>query len=154
MTTEAKIDYPPLLDGGIHPYTLEELRQLAVESFPGAARRAALFDALKIYLDLLTNTGLQATVWIDGSFMCLKPDPDDIDMVIVFDPQSARQLSEAARPVVYNLLDTHYAFARFRLHVFRVSSDDHEGLQFWQQKFGTQRDERTPKGLAALRVNT
>ncbi|SEI90849.1 hypothetical protein SAMN04244572_04133 [Azotobacter beijerinckii] len=151
--THEKIDYPPLLDGGIHPFTLDDLRQLTVQGFPESTRRPALFSALTIYLELLENTGLKASVWIDGSFMCTKREPDDIDIVVVYDPSSANKISESAMPVVNSLLNTNHVKARFGLHVFDVASDDPEGMGFWFQTFGTQRDERTPKGLAELKVN-
>lgn len=124
-----------------------------MDPFPESARREALFNALSVYLELLESTGLMAFIWVDGSFMCSKPEPDDIDLVVVYDAERADALSESAMDVVNQLLNTNYAKTRFRLHVFKAASDDNEGLDFWFQKFGTQRDEVTPKGLAELRIN-
>lgn len=152
MTPE-KIDFPPLLAGGFHPFTLEELRRCTVDDFPESRRRPELFSALSVYLELLSNTGLKADVWIDGSYMSEKPEPEDIDMVVSFDPVSARAMPESARPVVMSLLDTNFVSARFHLHLFRVNQQDAEGVAYWSRLFGTMRDERTPKGMALLRVN-
>lgn len=151
--SQEKIDYPPLLRAGIHPHSLSDLRALTVDGFPSSVRRSVLFAGLTVYVELLENAGLKSTIWIDGSFMCSKEEPDDIDIVVVYDPENVDSLSESAMPVVNNLLDTTFASARFGLHVFKVESTDQEGLDFWMQKFGTQRDETTPKGLAALRIN-
>lgn len=150
---QEKIDYPPLLDAGIHPYSLDDLKRLTVDDFPESTRRKVLFGGLTVYLELLENAGVKSTIWVDGSFMCAKDEPEDIDLVVVYDPENVDSLSESALPVVNNLLNTNFVAARFGLHVFKVESSDQEGLEFWIQKFGTQRDERTPKGLAALRLN-
>ena len=151
--TDDKTDYPPLLDAGIHPFSIEQLRLLTVEGFPESTRRPALFGALTVYLDMLGSAGFAGTIWIDGSFMCKKQEPQDIDLVIVYESEAIDALSEAAKPVVNNLFDMDFVKARFKLHVFQVRTEDQEGIDFWFKKFGTQRDNRTPKGLAALRVN-
>lgn len=151
--TQEKIDYPPLLGEGIHPFTLGDLEALTVDRFPGSTRRPGLFGSLRVYLEMLEATGFKGFAWIDGSFMCEKPEPEDIDLVLVYDSETIDTISESARPVLNGLFDTRTVKARFQLHVFPVRSEDKDGLGFWAQKFGTQRDERTPKGLAALRVN-
>ncbi len=84
--------------------------------------------------------------------MCNKHEPEDIDMVVLYDPAVVRDLSDANWNAVNDLLTTEYAKARFNLDVHAVSGDDEEGTAFWFQKFGTQRDEITPKGLALLRL--
>ncbi|HBN9211657.1 hypothetical protein PX122_12910 [Pseudomonas aeruginosa] len=154
MMDQPKIDFAPLIpESGLHLHTLSSLKELAVLPFPESARREALFNALAVYLELLESTGLMAFIWVDGSFMCAKPEPDDIDLVVVYDAERVDSLSESALEVVNELLNTNRTKARFNLHVFRAASDDSEGLDFWFQKFGTQRDEVTPKGLAELRIN-
>lgn len=151
--TQTKVDYPPLLGEGIHPLSLDDLQILTVDGFPDSVRRAGLFGALRLYLEMLESTGFKGFVWIDGSFMCAKNDPDDIDLVLVYDAETIDSISEAARPVLNGLFDNRTVKARFRLDVFPVRSEDQEGLDYWMSTFGTQRDERTPKGLAALRIN-
>ena len=152
--TDQKTDFPPLLPvAGIYAHTLVDLRTLTVDAFPESERRPALFGTLNIYLELLEAAGLRAVVWVDGSFMCAKLEPDDIDLVILFDASAVDALSGDALDVLNNLLNTSYVKSRFNLHVFPLASDDEPGAEFWLQKFGTQRDEITPKGLAELRVN-
>ncbi|MCF7536188.1 DUF6932 family protein [Pseudomonas petrae] len=151
--TQEKLDYPPLLSEGIHSFTLESLRLLTVENFPNSMRRPALFGALGIYLELLQAAGYKGFAWIDGSFMCEKLEPEDIDIVLVYEAAAIDGLSDSVRPVLNNLFDTVTIKNRFKLHVFPVPAEDQDGVMFWKQKFGTQRDETTPKGLASLGVN-
>ncbi|WP_426248480.1 DUF6932 family protein [Pseudomonas sp. TWR3-1-1] len=151
--TQAKIDYPPLLPGGIHDYTLNALKLITVDKFPDSVRRQALFGVLGIYLDMLEATGFKGSAWIDGSFMCNKQEPDDIDLVLVYESETLDSISESARPVLNGLFDTLTVKARFNLHVFQVPVEDGLGLDYWKKHFGTQRDEVTPKGLASIGVN-
>ena len=148
-----KIDYPPLLPGGLHPHTLNSLKEITVDSFPESTRRKALFSALSVYLDLLEATGFKGSAWIDGSFMCAKDEPEDIDLVLVFKSAALDEISESARPVLDNLFDSVTVMSRFKLHVFQVAEENVRGVAYWQQQFGTQRDEVTPKGLASIGVN-
>ncbi|WP_443696244.1 DUF6932 family protein [Pseudomonas sp.] len=147
-----KVDFPPMLGEGFHPFSLDDLKVFAVDEFPDSRRRPLLFESLKMYVGLLEVHGLAADVWVDGSFMCQKHEPDDIDMVVVFDPACIRDMTLAAKNAVFSLLKNEYAKARFGLDVRSVRMDDEEGKLFWRKKFGTQRDEITPKGLALLRL--
>lgn len=151
---QAKTDHPPLIaDSGLFPHTLASLRAMTVDAFPDSTRRLQLFNSLTVYLELLECTGLKAFIWVDGSFMCTKAEPDDIDLVVVYDTERADALPESTWEQITGLLTTNIVKARFGLHVFKVASTDDAALEFWFQKFGTQRDEVTPKGLAELRIN-
>ncbi|MGX4726130.1 DUF6932 family protein [Pseudomonas corrugata] len=151
--TQEKIDYPPLLPAGIHDYTLDSLKPITVDKFPDSVRRQALFGVLGIYLEMLEATGFKGSAWIDGSFMCHKEEPEDIDLVLVYESDILDGISESARPVLNGLFDTLTVKARFNLHVFQVPVEDGPGLEYWKKHFGTQRDEVTPKGLASIGVN-
>ncbi|WP_019097755.1 DUF6932 family protein [Pseudomonas putida] len=151
--TQIKTDHPPLLPGGIHNHTLDSLRVLTVDGFPDSVRRQALFGTLGIYLEMLESTGFKGSAWIDGSFMCQKQEPDDIDLVLVYESEAIDRISESAKPVLNGLFDTLTVKARFNLHVFQVPTEDESGLEYWKTYFGTQRDGVTPKGLASIGVN-
>ena len=151
--TQEKTDYPPLLPGGIHAFTLDSLRPITVDNFPNSVRRQGLFGALGIYLEMLEATGFKGSALIDGSFMCQKQEPDDIDLVLIYESEVIDNISEAARPVLNGLFDTLTILSRFKLHVFQVRVEDEAGLEYWKKQFGTQRDEVTPKGLASIGVN-
>lgn len=151
---QPKTDFSPLLTArGLYPHSLDELRALTVDAFPESVRRRALFNTFTIYFELLQSCGLRGVIWVDGSFMCKKPEPQDIDLVVVYDSACVDALSESALEVLNGLLDTHHVKTRFGLHVFSVASEDDEALEYWSNQFGTQRDEVTPKGLAELRIN-
>lgn len=68
-----------LLPAGIHPCTLAEIQSVFCKS----TRRTFLYGEmtrfLTVELPLLRAVG---AVYVDGSFVRTKPDPDDVDLVI------------------------------------------------------------------------
>lgn len=152
MTPE-KTDFPPLLAGGIHALTLEAFKAIAVECFPDSARRPMLFSNLEVYLAKLAATGIQARVWLDGSYLTAKPEPDDIDLVVVYESASVNGMAPETRQVLSILLNMNMMDSRFKLHVFKVPSTRQDSQAYWLKLFGTLRDEVTPKGIAELRIN-
>ena len=71
-----------MLPDGLHPTTLEEVR--AILGF--TARRRQLIDGLEAYTQAWDNF-LEEMI-IDGSFATQKPEPEDIDIILVPRPES------------------------------------------------------------------
>ena len=80
---------PPLEAGvlpeGIHECTFEELER-AFGQFQRSDRRINLIAKLKAYLDEARNSGLVIAAIIDGSFVTIKDEPEDIDLIVVLKP--------------------------------------------------------------------
>lgn len=148
----SKIDYPPLLGHGVHPFTPFQLRQLTVEAFPDSRRRPSLLKNFFAYLDRLSATGLIFEVLIGGSFVCRKPSPNDVDLIIIYDADSVRRLSTKEKSLVAPLLHPKYVLNEYQLDVRGVRSSDDDGITYWLNKFGTQRDDTTPQGLVSVRL--
>ena len=77
-----KEEYPPLLAAGFHLMTLADLRKLCVDRFPTSTRRRDIMGGLEKVLLKIHATELKAEVWIDGSFLTEKLEPDDSDLVV------------------------------------------------------------------------
>src|SRR5205085_763701 len=83
MTTpSSKPEYPPLLPVGFRQMTVEELRDLCVTRFPLSKKRITIMDGLEHVLDHLSLVGVVADVWVDGSFLTEKIEPEDSDIVV------------------------------------------------------------------------
>lgn len=54
------------------------------------------------YLDSYRNLGILHSVLVDGSFVSLKLDPNDIDISLIFDAQKAKDLSPSVFEELYN----------------------------------------------------
>jgi hypothetical protein len=79
----AKIEFPPLLSEGLHPMSLADVKRICVSEFPLSKRREPIMTSLEALLAALSSAAVKAQVWIDGSFLTKKIDPDDVDLVVV-----------------------------------------------------------------------
>lgn len=108
------LDEEGLLPVGIHECTFPEL-ETAFGHDPWvqdpqsesrrevlSPRRSSLCARLQVYFEELCHLGIDAEVLVDGSFVTAKPEPNDIDLIVVLpaDHDFAGSLS----PREYNLL--------------------------------------------------
>jgi hypothetical protein len=63
--------------------TMARLRVLTVAGFPSSVRRPTLFSELERLANDLSIANVVCELWIDGSFLTEKPEPDDIDLSFV-----------------------------------------------------------------------
>ena len=82
MAHDDKEEFPPLLQAGFHKKTMLELRQLCVDGFPQSVRRPKIMEGLDQVVWELSDLKLIAEVWVDGSFLTQKIEPDDSDVVV------------------------------------------------------------------------
>ena len=60
--------------------TISRLKEITVSAFPDSKRRPWLFTELeRLHADLI-SVGAVCELWVDGSFLTTKPEPDDIDL--------------------------------------------------------------------------
>lgn len=96
---------PPLtaegvLPPGVHACSLDEIQQ-RFGSFQGTDCRVQLYGALLRYTEEARRTGLVRALVIDGSFVTSKPDPGDVDLLVVLSEQlPANDLP----PFAYNVI--------------------------------------------------
>ncbi len=89
-----------VLPPGVHACSLEEIGQ-RFGSFQGTDGRVQLYDALVRYVGEARLTKLVRALVVDGSFVTSKPDPGDIDLLVVLPEQlPAADLP----PFAYNVL--------------------------------------------------
>ncbi|MBI2925955.1 MAG: hypothetical protein HYY24_09650 [Verrucomicrobia bacterium] len=71
-----------LLPAGVHEATTDDLSDRFVIDFPASESRPPLYAGMLRYRRDLLTLGVQATQWIDGSFVDgSRLDPHDIDLV-------------------------------------------------------------------------
>jgi hypothetical protein len=85
-----KPEFPPLLPQGFHSLTSEEVMELCVTAFPGSIDREGIMAGLQSILDRIKELDMVCEVWLDGSFITQKVEPDDVDF-IVFAPMAILQ---------------------------------------------------------------
>ena len=138
------LDQDGFLPDGIHDCSLGELED-RFGRFQRSDCRSALCAKLVEYLGEVRSTGMASFVIVDGSFVTDKPEPNDIDLVLVL--SAAHDLATNFRPFEYNALSRRMVRKRYGFDVLVAragSSELAEYIEFFQQVRG-ERDRR--KGL-------
>jgi hypothetical protein len=151
--------------GNLTPYTrisvesLAEFEQAFVADFPASAIRQGIYEGLLAYLnglgDVLQHVGYQGhwTLWIDGSFTTDKLDPNDIDVLNLFDDEAVFHQNKAFFAPFFAA----NAFRTYRTDAYFLLDDQSAeaiALQdYWLNQFGTDRS-GFPKGIIELTISS
>ncbi|MGQ5267700.1 DUF6932 family protein [Xanthomonas arboricola] len=151
-----KVDFPALLQPGIHQISLQGLFSITVDAFPDNDHRQQLFSNLSGWAASLNEAGLSGKLWIDGSFLTQKPEPGDIDLVIWYPSWRDLALDTLEhRSQIESLLDQARAKALWNLDIY-IEMPDEEGLlhreAYWRGLLGFCHDRITAKGLAEVAI--
>lgn len=95
------VDDDGFLPAGIHDCSLEEIGD-RFGSFQRTDRRQRLFENLQAYVRELEGAAIGASLIISGSFVTAKPDPGDIDLVLVLPANFV--LDQERPPFQYNVM--------------------------------------------------
>ena len=102
---------------GIYDCTLDEAAERFGE-FQGSDRRPQLWVRFNEFIRELKACEFLEAVLVDGSFVSAKPDPNDIDLVLVV--AAAHDFSTDLPPVQYNLLAQQRVRRRFGFDIVAV----------------------------------
>lgn len=160
MTTPStKPEYPPLLPVGFREMTVKELRELCVTRFPLSKKRAAIMDGLEYVLSCLSLVGVVADVWVDGSFLTEKIEPEDSDIVVCIQSDVYENGSNAQKVaidwVASNLKADHKCDSYVHVEYAQGHPLQPEGewmRAYWIKQFGFSRGEEY-KGMALIKVS-
>ena len=96
-----ELDAEGFLPEGVHPCTLDELRE-RFGKFQHSDRRIRLYEKLEKYIKELASTGFAKAIIVDGSFVTGVDEPSDIDLVLAL--AEDHNLEATVRPFEYNAL--------------------------------------------------
>lgn len=74
-----------MLPEGLHSCTIDEVER-AFGRFNRTDKRPRLTEKLKEYVSDVRRTGIASAVIVDGSYITKKPEPNDIDLILVLSP--------------------------------------------------------------------
>ena len=80
-------DRPPLLDPGEHDLTIREFEQMCVRDFPLSQTRKGIMEGFMKILHEINRLGVPCQLIVDGSFLTIEIDPDDVDFTLVVSPE-------------------------------------------------------------------
>jgi hypothetical protein len=161
MTTpSSKPEYPPLLPVGLHPKTVEEIRDMCVKAFPLSKTRKKIMDGLEAVINTLSNEKVAAQVWVDGSFLTEKIEHEDSDVVLVIENDvyvngTAKQ-KQLIEVISLNLKNTQYLCDSY-VHIEYPQGHalywHGEWMRaYWIRQFGVSRG-KEDKGMAVVTVS-
>ncbi len=152
------IEFPPLLAPGLYDFDLKKLRSLCVDSFPTSSTRGKIMDSLDVIISEIEHAAIPAEILIDGSFLTLKENPNDSDIVVkvnadTIDNGTVDQ-KNILRKISSNLKSSHLCDS-YILVMFPTGSP-HETLNmynmsYWIRQFGFSRGNDF-KGIAVVKT--
>lgn len=100
-----KPEFPPIFPPGRHYMLLPEVCVQCVDAFPASPTRSGIFAALERLCAFLLRNGAFCELWLDGSFISTKPDPEDADLSVVIDADVFYALDASIQTNLEALLD-------------------------------------------------
>ena len=107
----------------------------------------------------LRDAGISGWIWVGGSFMTRKPEPRDVDAVILLSGTDYDRITDSQRAVVDAMTDPMWwSVHRCDLFIVLEYPPAHRNhlngellKRHWQHHFGHSR-RKEPKGIAVLRI--
>ena len=153
-----KQEFPPLLPEGLHPVSLEQLKEMCVTNFPLSSTRERIMIGLERLISELKTRNVCTEVWVDGSFLTEKTNPEDVDLVLCADGQVYDEGTEEQRALLSSVGENLKAELNCDSYIFLEYPQGHplyemglEMREYWLRQFGTSRRDE-PKGIALLEV--
>lgn len=140
---------------GFNDIDKSDIHDRFVSPFPSSVRRPMLATKLREYIDrlqqLVAPHGLNLEIWIDGSFVTEKQEPDDVDIVV-----SGRRCEIDTLPIMLQhplqvLLDNNFTKVNYNCDVYFCDSDNDQNRSYWRGWFLFDREEQ-PKGVARVHL--
>lgn len=108
------------LPPGAHESSPAEAERALVDVFGESLTRRRLYEGWRERRRLIAALVPIGKEWVYGSFVTLKRDPSDIDVVIFLDGEAMRALSPNDRKQLWSLIGDEDARRRFGCHSFVV----------------------------------
>jgi len=154
---DLKQAFQPLLPPGRHVLSITELNSLTVLDFPKSVRRRMLFAELQKLVNFLGLANVVGEIWIDGSFLTEKLEPDDIDLSFAAWAHAFELLAPDSQTSIIQCLNGGKAFSPWldTYLCFRFLPEDPrraaDKTVYWTEKWGVGWDGRL-KGYIVLKL--
>ncbi|WP_138495927.1 DUF6932 family protein [Paenibacillus pinistramenti] len=148
------------LTPGIHTYKLDEFKQQFVADFKTSSRRPIIYNNFTIWIEQLLNVLPPRFVWLDGSFLTTKVDPNDIDLVVFYYPEDIQNPEQAnlIKELIQNEsrkfnCDSYLCYSFEHWNSEQLAAISQRNLKimqtYWMGQFGFDRS-RNPKGMVQI----
>lgn len=148
-----KKEYGPLFEKGFQEIGLWQLDVLFLEPFKGQEQRKYLIDRFVAFIHEFQFLGLEAEIWIDGSFTTHKPEPQDIDVLFLLNANDVNALNEKKASVFEELfVKREHIKARYSLDVYFIDINDEEEKNKWILTYGFDSSNLNSKGIYKIKI--
>lgn len=143
------MEFEPLLEAGIHDIAKDDLSSYFVTPFLNQEKRLKLIERFSYLIEKVEDIGISFEVWIDGSFVTNKEEPNDIDIAFFYDPNAANLLPEDKKLIFKEVANNSISKYRYNCDVYFLPNDDIALRSYWRGWFGYTRTEKA-KGFARI----
>ncbi|MFS0662394.1 hypothetical protein AB1L07_26520 [Niallia alba] len=143
---------------GIHEYTIEKFENQFVTGFPSSQNRLPIYQNFCIWISKLVNIKSPSQLWLDGSYLTQKENPNDIDLVVFYYPEDITKDTAPKIKELINVISRSYNCDAYLCYDFSKLSDAERQAvpskiaileTYWMGQFGFDR-KRVPKGMVQL----
>ena len=145
------MEFEPILEAGIHDITKDDLSNHFVTPFTNQEKRIKLIERFSYLLEKVEEIGISFEVWINGSFVTKKEEPNDIDVSFFFDPKAANTLPADKKLIFQEVANNSFSKYRYNCDVYFLPNDRAELRSYWRGWFGFTRTEKA-KGFARITI--
>ena len=142
------MEYAPLLYPGFYDVPFGNLEttltKLLVNPFDDSQHRELLLKHLLALLKEVSSVCIFTEAWIDGSFVCDKEEPNDVDVVLWYN--TASSISPRELRTYRELKDSKLMLFHYNCDVFLEPNGKEEWRRYWENWFGKNRAGH-PKGI-------
>ena len=140
------------LPEGIYPTTIEEIDRVFGTTM-GRESRPDLMGKLMNFIKEVAEVSWIKAIIVNGGFVSLRPDPNDIDILIVLDDNYVNSSSPSA--MEENILDKRYLMRHYSIHLYQAVFDGWPDYDFYTGFFLQRREYqyvngRKTKGILRL----
>ncbi len=145
-----------MLPAGLHDCSVQEFIDMFVDKFPTSQRRKMITDNLWDFAEEIFSVGVPYEIWVDGSFVTTKVNPNDADLVLFLQSQNMIVLNpqiDAFRKKYNGILDIYFAYAVSTENEQCFNKADYQKIvtmrNYWRGQFGFDRAD-SPKGIVRI----
>ena len=143
-----------LLRPGSSEYKLEEIEKIFVKEFSESQTRSNIYNGFLIWLKHLLNICIPNEIWLDGSFVTNKINPNDLDLVCFIEindyVNNTTEINRLRQLGLQNHCDVYMAFSPNPLLPPKLIGEFTNKRNYWRGQFGFDREDN-PKGRIKIK---
>ena len=151
-------EYEPLLEKGFHELSLKQLEVICVSNLPDSETRLTIFNNIKGLFSNIEEQQLSLEIWLNGSFLTKKLNPNDCDLVAMIPLRIYEGCNNTQLDLLYKiknnlkkeLLCDSYAYIVYPHHHTYVRLN-YLHYNYWKDLFGNCRNSQ-PKGIGIYKT--